>query len=114
MLNYISKNYYITACLAPPTEKYVEYERIYSPVLGGLWTGANITYSCLPPRSFVWGENTTLTCGRNGQWSQDFAPRCVPGNTKLIDFLLLFIFNFFFRMPKNTSGTSVIRFSFTT
>ena len=46
--------------------------------LGKLLTGTKIKYTCDAGFSLKWGENDVRVCGKDGNWDDITAPKCIP------------------------------------
>ena len=68
----------LTECSNPPNGEFVTSSLTSSPRPGEFYTGAVVTYKCNSSHSLVHGQPQELTCGRNGDWNHDLAPRCAP------------------------------------
>ena len=67
-------------CSDPPVGEFISRKISFSHVPGQYWTETEVTYFCDASHSLKWGEPEKLTCGRDGNWSFDSAPRCAPSN----------------------------------
>ena len=66
-------------CPLPPKGEFVSHSISFTNIEDEIWSGTEITYTCVSSHSFKWGESATRTCGRDGNWNNDVAPICVPG-----------------------------------
>ena len=79
-LNY---NMYFQGCPDPPKlPAFVSRKISFTHIADEYWTDTVLTYECEPMHSFLFGASNTRVCGRNGQWDDGTAPRCVPGLLK--------------------------------
>lgn len=69
-------------CPPPPEGEYVSWKTTFSYKDDEFWSYTEVTYQCKPSHSFLWGEHKMLTCGINGTWDFQNAPKCAP--SKLI------------------------------
>ena len=68
----------MTECSPPPNGEFVTWNLTDSYFDDEYYTDSVVTYKCNSSHSLVFGEPQNLTCGRNGDWDYDSAPRCAP------------------------------------
>ena len=47
-------------------------------VVGEYWSGTKVKYSCEDDHNLMWMDPEVLTCGEDGTWDYEAAPRCLP------------------------------------
>ena len=70
-------------CPSPPEEEFVSWKIEFSYKEDEFWSYTEVTYKCKPSHSFLWGENKMRTCGINGTWDFQNAPKCAPSKLEL-------------------------------
>ena len=65
-------------CPDPPEHNLATWDISSTDVPGQIWSGSQITYTCITSHSFKSGETVTRVCGSDGNWNNNVAPVCVP------------------------------------